>query len=1372
MLGISPATVQRYAREGRIPFSLTPGGHRRFDIDEVKRALGVREEVDETAEPRLEERGGRPTATAVIVTALGLEFEAVVESLEDTEARRLAGGTRYEVGSLSGDSIDWTIAVAEIGEGNIGAAVEATRAIEEFRPHIVLVVGVAGSLKEDVSHGSVVVATKVYRYHSGKAAEDFYSRPVTFPTWHSIEQLVRQVRRSQWAVTTPPPTVELKPIAAGEVVVASKDSETFLLLKERCNDAVAVDMESAGVYEAVHRSERIPGLAVRGISDMISDKSPAVDAQWQATAARHAAAFAVALLRAADPGDLRLAPPPAPFPTEREELLGTVPPPAANAIQRAEEEQPREALRLLRAMNDSSQDPAALARELTEKDGERPAEDASAHLWVAVGEFAAAHGQHGPACLAFAAAAGRDKLNAGRWFARAALAAAAGGNQRSVAELLKKAKKHATPESVPFVDVMEAAIAEDADRVIAAASAQGPGDALVDAMHINALDVVGRVDEAITQATTSLTSHPSRSFSGGIALATARLLIRRAQESSERGGGIGDMERARELALQVRDARRQWRGPSWEAARVAAIAAGAAHDLRSVLQIALPFPDGDATEDEATDSELRIRAANAALALGKFDQARELASAIEEEAERLILEAECARAAGSPTPRVRSALEKAVKVATSSHQRLRALLSLAELGVWPLEGLDTLADEDAEGAELVLAEADASRGKVDAAIRRLRQLGSERGLALLVETYVEAERVDDAVEALRLGAERFGQARFRLRAARLLASLGRLDEARDEAAAGMLMTPAGNYSHADFRMLSLELSARVGDWDGVVAHARAALGEGIETDDVRWALVGALFNKRTIEVARSEMDRFGLQPRSEEEARLAIQLRRTDAPTPSGIAVVVGIAERFRHSEDVNAAALSAVMEMSREIELPEDVVDGVKSLTDRYFEQWPESRLVTRIDASDPTRILDYLREHLAPAAREFAPLAADVLLGRMPYGLLTAAHGRSLAEAIVKGQLGCLPVGTPDLSGIEAEDAAALAALDGGVVVDTHALYVMDVVADGAGPLAALFARLLATRPTLDDALEARDALGLRSTATMGWDPPADRPVIIEIDEVEADRWARRAEQLVARARDCVIKDVSESRDEPPSPGTERLLSSLWLARKEGVPLWSDDPAIRSVARNEGVPTFGTVSLVRALAERGALTGEQHDQALQSMMRARLVDLPTNPEHILGVAEEENWRGEAAALPLSRPFTWTDPLAAFRIYRECVVHAVEEAPEAVETWTGSAALGLGRAVAPPIRGRAIATVLVSGFLGSGGDPNLLPQFLAGIRAAAEVVGADDPLRKVAQMLLKALREEFGEDRLAQLFAHIVSALDDADRTDALKELLRPGVA
>jgi excisionase family DNA binding protein len=38
-LGLSASTVQLYARQGRIPFATTPGGHRRYSVSEVQLVL-------------------------------------------------------------------------------------------------------------------------------------------------------------------------------------------------------------------------------------------------------------------------------------------------------------------------------------------------------------------------------------------------------------------------------------------------------------------------------------------------------------------------------------------------------------------------------------------------------------------------------------------------------------------------------------------------------------------------------------------------------------------------------------------------------------------------------------------------------------------------------------------------------------------------------------------------------------------------------------------------------------------------------------------------------------------------------------------------------------------------------------------------------------------------------------------------------------------------------------------------------------------------------------------------------------------------------------------------------------------------------------
>lgn len=70
-LHVKPATVRKYAREQRLPFDSTPGGHRRFDVDEAVRALLGDDGVDHPEEHDLVEpvpfvRVAAETSTAAV----------------------------------------------------------------------------------------------------------------------------------------------------------------------------------------------------------------------------------------------------------------------------------------------------------------------------------------------------------------------------------------------------------------------------------------------------------------------------------------------------------------------------------------------------------------------------------------------------------------------------------------------------------------------------------------------------------------------------------------------------------------------------------------------------------------------------------------------------------------------------------------------------------------------------------------------------------------------------------------------------------------------------------------------------------------------------------------------------------------------------------------------------------------------------------------------------------------------------------------------------------------------------------------------------------------------------------------------------------
>jgi nucleoside phosphorylase len=251
-------------------------------------------------------RTGAAAADVVILTALGVEYRAVRAHLTRTRGYIDPDGTRYEIGGLAGGRC--RVAVALIGEGNLTAAALTGRAVDEFEPMAVLLVGVAGALADDLALGEVVVATRIHAYHGGRAEPDrFRPRPKGWPVSHRLEQVAREVAdRGRWtdllgrgrtrAADGPPPRVHFKPLVSGEVVLDSRSSPVAALLAEYYSDAIAIDMESAGVAEAAHRKDFHQAVTVRGISDPADGSKRRMDAAgWQHTAAAHAAAFAVAL---------------------------------------------------------------------------------------------------------------------------------------------------------------------------------------------------------------------------------------------------------------------------------------------------------------------------------------------------------------------------------------------------------------------------------------------------------------------------------------------------------------------------------------------------------------------------------------------------------------------------------------------------------------------------------------------------------------------------------------------------------------------------------------------------------------------------------------------------------------------------------------------------------------------------------------------------------------------------------------------------------------------------------------------------------------------------------------------------------------------
>jgi WD40 repeat protein/nucleoside phosphorylase len=303
--------------------------HNRTSIDNSKSSdlfspLPLISKKPLTNQSLMDKKSNKPTPCAVILTALSVEYMAVRAHLTNLQEEIHSNGTIYERGQFAVESQTWDIGIVEIGAGNSSAALEAERAISYFNPDIILFVGIAGGIK-DVKLGDVVASTKIYGYESGKTEETFRPRPEIGLASYALEQRARaEARKPDWlnriveksfpkqdnedlstdqlnisqisSGNKEKSRVFIAPIAAGEKVITSTESDTYQFLRSNCGDAVAVEMEGFGFLEAARASQKVSAIVIRGISDLIDGKSKADGKGFQEIASSHASAFAFEIL--------------------------------------------------------------------------------------------------------------------------------------------------------------------------------------------------------------------------------------------------------------------------------------------------------------------------------------------------------------------------------------------------------------------------------------------------------------------------------------------------------------------------------------------------------------------------------------------------------------------------------------------------------------------------------------------------------------------------------------------------------------------------------------------------------------------------------------------------------------------------------------------------------------------------------------------------------------------------------------------------------------------------------------------------------------------------------------------------------------------
>src|SRR6266540_1251691 len=404
-----------------------------------------------------------------------------------------------------------------------------------------------------------------------------------------------------------------------------------------------------------------------------------------------------------------------------DERLPALPPAVREAVERLRAQDRTLAMRLAGVLADMRAAPSDMVQDLTSIPTPTwlAGPDTPVDAWVAIGEFASAHGSYRAAAATFAKVADLGVPVRGLWLARAALAMHQIGDQQATDSYLTHAER-LTSGNVPFVGAVRAAIAGDAAGVLAVAGSPEDLAALepveLAMLCATAYAAQGDRDTAIAAFEALAERYPDV---GGFALRAAQLRLERVANNTS-PGHASDVRRARQLALRARDARRPWRGDSAEAVAAACNAALIANDFDRALAHGLAAPAGEATPAEAMAPAVLHPTATAAIVLGQRDLAIRLINQVPDPAGQAILLGQLAERDPSTAAQARAAYHRAFSLATDDSQRLEIVQGLAELGEWPLPWLDELRTLSPEHAEYFTALSQVTRGLYDEAIRRLR----------------------------------------------------------------------------------------------------------------------------------------------------------------------------------------------------------------------------------------------------------------------------------------------------------------------------------------------------------------------------------------------------------------------------------------------------------------------------------------------------------------------------------------------------------------------------------------------------------------------------------------------------------------------------
>jgi adenosylhomocysteine nucleosidase len=212
-----------------------------------------------------------------IMGAMIEEVQHLVEEVS-VEHKEVVGGKTYYRGQLSGRSV----VVAFSKWGKVAAGSTATVMLDRFQCDLLIFTGVAGSAKNDVRIGDVVIADKLIQHDMDVSASTWFEKyevPGLKLKYFEVEQRYVDLAKKATAdffandpglpehlqpFSIKAPAVHVGTIASGDQFIAN--DQKLDEMRSEIDNLACVEMEGAAVAQVAYE-HKVPVIVIRSISD-------------------------------------------------------------------------------------------------------------------------------------------------------------------------------------------------------------------------------------------------------------------------------------------------------------------------------------------------------------------------------------------------------------------------------------------------------------------------------------------------------------------------------------------------------------------------------------------------------------------------------------------------------------------------------------------------------------------------------------------------------------------------------------------------------------------------------------------------------------------------------------------------------------------------------------------------------------------------------------------------------------------------------------------------------------------------------------------------------------------------------------------------